>query len=70
MILPEKNRKDLEDIPEHIRESMQFYFIHEMEELLELVFLKHNSSPPAKKRSSRKKSKAGEENVSNVEVIA
>ncbi len=70
VILPEKNRKDLEDIPEHIRESMQFYFIHEMEELLELVFLKNNSSPPEKKRSSRKKNKAGEENVSNVEVIA
>jgi len=38
VILPEKNRKDLEDIPKKIIKGMQFYFIKEVDELIDLAF--------------------------------
>jgi|Deesub1362B_J571_1020462.scaffolds.fasta_scaffold05580_2 ATP-dependent Lon protease len=38
VILPEKNRKDLEEVPEKIRKEMSFKFVRRMEELIPLVF--------------------------------
>jgi ATP-dependent Lon protease len=40
IILPQKNEKDLEEIPEHIRAQMDFKFIQRMDEAIELA-LKH-----------------------------
>jgi ATP-dependent Lon protease len=40
IILPKKNEKDLEEIPEHIRNQMNFQFIQRMDEAIELA-LKH-----------------------------
>jgi ATP-dependent Lon protease len=40
IILPQKNEKDLEEIPEHIRKEMNFKFIHRMDEAIALA-LKH-----------------------------
>jgi ATP-dependent Lon protease len=40
IILPKKNEKDLEEIPEHIRNKMNFQFIQRMDEAIELA-LKH-----------------------------
>jgi ATP-dependent Lon protease len=40
IILPKKNEKDLEEIPEHIRAQMNFKFIQRMDEAIELA-LKH-----------------------------
>jgi ATP-dependent Lon protease len=40
IILPKKNEKDLEEIPEHIRAQMNFKFIQKMDEAIELA-LKH-----------------------------
>ena len=40
IILPKKNEKDLEEIPEHIRNQMNFKFIQRMDEAIELA-LKH-----------------------------
>jgi ATP-dependent Lon protease len=37
VILPEKNQKDLEEIPEHVRESMQFFFAKEMDDVIKLA---------------------------------
>jgi ATP-dependent Lon protease len=37
IILPQKNEKDLEEIPEHIRNQMNFKFIHRMDEAIELA---------------------------------
>ena len=37
VILPEKNRKDLEEIPQHVRESMQFHFAGEMDDVIKLA---------------------------------
>ncbi len=41
IILPKKNEKDLEEIPEHIRKQMNFKFIQRMDEAIELT-LKHS----------------------------
>lgn len=35
-ILPEKNRKDLEDIPDHVKQQMTFHFVSTMSEVLQL----------------------------------
>lgn len=43
IILPKKNEKDLEEIPEHIRNQMNFKFIQRMDEAIELA-LKHPES--------------------------
>lgn len=37
IILPKKNEKDLEEIPEHIRKAMSFKFIQRMDEAIELA---------------------------------
>ncbi len=37
IILPQKNEKDLEEIPEHIRSQMNFKFIQKMDEAIELA---------------------------------
>jgi ATP-dependent Lon protease len=37
IILPKKNEKDLEEIPEHIRSQMNFKFIQRMDEAIELA---------------------------------
>jgi ATP-dependent Lon protease len=39
IILPEKNRKDLEEIPLPIRQDMEFHLVNRMEEVLELALL-------------------------------
>ncbi|MEW6375707.1 MAG: endopeptidase La [Thermodesulfobacteriota bacterium] len=41
IILPKKNEKDLEEIPEHIRKEMNFKFIQRMDEAIALA-LKHS----------------------------
>lgn len=45
IILPKKNEKDLEEIPEHIRNQMNFKFIQRMDEAIELA-LKHPETRP------------------------
>lgn len=44
VILPEKNRKDLNDVPAHIRKTMQFYFVSEMEEVIGIA-LENEAAP-------------------------
>ncbi|HWQ89687.1 MAG TPA: endopeptidase La [Desulfitobacteriaceae bacterium] len=39
VILPEKNRKDLEEIPLPVRQVMEFHLVNRMEEVLELALL-------------------------------
>ena len=35
IILPDRNKTDLEEIPEHIVKSLEFHFVREMDEVLE-----------------------------------
>jgi ATP-dependent Lon protease len=37
VILPKRNAKDLEDVPENIRREMQFHFVENLDEALELA---------------------------------
>lgn len=37
VILPEQNRKDLEDIPEHVKKSLTFHFVNTTAEVLNLA---------------------------------
>jgi ATP-dependent Lon protease len=39
IILPAQNEKDLVEIPEHIRSALRFYFVENMDEVLELALL-------------------------------
>lgn len=39
VLLPEKNRKDLEDIPDDIKEVLDIHFVSKMEEVLEIALL-------------------------------
>ncbi len=38
IIMPEKNKKDLEEIPEHNIKDMKFHFVNEVNELLDIAF--------------------------------
>ena len=38
VILPSKNKKDLEEIPKRNIENMKFHFINEVEELINIAF--------------------------------
>jgi ATP-dependent Lon protease len=48
IILPKKNEKDLEEIPEHIRNQMNFKYIQRMDEAIELA-LKHTEPRTAER---------------------
>jgi ATP-dependent Lon protease len=48
IILPKKNEKDLEEIPEHIRNKMNFKYIQRMDEAIELA-LKHTEPRSAER---------------------
>ena len=37
VILPKKNEKDLEDIPEHVRAQMTFHFVEEMDDAFRIA---------------------------------
>ncbi len=43
IILPKKNEKDLEEIPEHIRNQMNFKFIQRMDEAIEIALREKES---------------------------
>jgi ATP-dependent Lon protease len=38
IILPKKNEKDLEEIPERIKKEMEFKFIQKMDEAINMAF--------------------------------
>jgi ATP-dependent Lon protease len=50
IILPKKNEKDLEEIPERIRKEMNFKFIQRMDEAIDLA-LKHPEVRPAERQT-------------------
>ncbi len=43
IILPEENRKDLEELPIHVREALIFHFVDRMPKVLEVALLPANS---------------------------
>jgi len=40
VILPEKNKADLDEVPVQVKDEMQFLFVKEMDELIDLALKK------------------------------
>ncbi len=47
VILPRRNEKDLEDVPDSVREAMQFHFVDTMDEVLDLALMPARTTPIA-----------------------
>jgi ATP-dependent Lon protease len=49
VILPQKNAKDLEEIPEAIKKEMEFHFVQKMDEIIPLALRERNPRASAPK---------------------
>ncbi|MGB2755237.1 MAG: endopeptidase La [Phycisphaerae bacterium] len=58
VILPERNRKDVEEIPAKIRRRMHFHYIRAMDEALPLVLADGKLAPGSRKKRSRRRKKS------------
>lgn len=54
IILPDHNRKDLEDIPEHIKKDLDFHFAKEMMDVIDVAIPGLNGRKKPKKSASKK----------------
>ncbi len=45
IVLPKRNRKDLEEIPEHVKKSLTFHLVSRIDEAIKAVFDRINSRP-------------------------
>ena len=43
VVLPAKNEKDLEEIPENIRQELSFHFVHSMDEVIKLALTRRKA---------------------------
>lgn len=64
VILPERNMKDLVDIPKKVRQDLKIVPVTHMDQVLELALQAASEKPARSKRSGRKKSKEGSEDAS------
>ena len=57
IILPDHNKKDLEDIPDHIKKDLTFHFAHEMMDVIDVALpgLNGRKKRPIKKTTSKAK---------------
>lgn len=58
IILPEENRKDLEDIPDEVMKKVHFEFVSEIGQVLKIMLAKPES-PERKKRPGTARKTAG-----------
>ena len=56
IILPDHNRKDLEEIPDHIKKDLEFYFAKDMLDVIKIAL--PQLSVNSKKKTPAKKQKA------------
>ena len=57
LILPEWNRKDLEDIPKNVQKEIRFHFVDKMKDVLEIAFDRKPRRAKSRKRKTQKTSK-------------
>jgi len=57
IILPDHNRKDLEDIPEHIKKDLGFHFAKEMMDVIDVALPGLNGRKKTTKKSASKTKK-------------
>ncbi len=55
IVIPERNRKDLEEIPRHIRKKLQFVFAKDMDQMLEVALADGHGGKAAHPRRSTSK---------------
>ncbi len=69
VVLPERNRKDLIEIPDQVRREMEFFFVKKMDDVLQYVLdLKKGESPfPEKPVKAAKSAKTGSRVTSEVD---
>ena len=53
IILPDQNRKDLEDIPEHIKKDLEFHFAKEMMDVIDVAIPGLKGKKKTRNRSSK-----------------
>jgi ATP-dependent Lon protease len=58
VILPERNRKDIDDVPEDIRKKLEFHFAKKAEDVLAVTLENGLASSPKRSRKSGSKRKA------------
>ncbi len=58
VIIPQLNKKDLEDIPKDIRDKMEFFPVKDMDEVVRLAFPRTVTAKPAKARAKAVGSRA------------
>ena len=56
VIVPERNKKDLEDIPKYIKKDMHFVFAETMDDVLKVALQKTDKKKPPKAVRSRQTS--------------
>ncbi|HKZ56630.1 MAG TPA: endopeptidase La [Thermodesulfovibrionales bacterium] len=54
VVIPKRNRKDLEDIPKYIKKDMEFIFVETMDDVLKVSLKKTNSRKTKKSVNSHK----------------
>ena len=54
VIVPERNRKDLEDIPKYIKKDMEFVFAETMDDVLKVALKKIEKKKPKKTNNSNR----------------
>jgi len=72
VIIPERNRKDLEEIPENLRSQINFIFAKTMEDVLDASLvggLKIKSIKSARKEKERKKNKTQQKKAKSVQAV-
>jgi len=57
IILPEKNKGDLEDLTDEVKKSLRFHFVNDIYEVLELVFAKAPAPRPAGRKPAARPAK-------------
>ncbi len=54
IIIPEKNRRDLEEIPSYVKDKIQFFPVHHMDQVLDIAF-QPEELPPAHEAGTEQK---------------
>jgi ATP-dependent Lon protease len=54
IILPDWNRKDLEDVPQKVEKEIEFHFVDKMLDVIDIALNGKKSRPAAKKRKKQR----------------
>ena len=58
VVLPAKNEKDLEEVPEQVREGLEFTFVKEISEVLDIALHQADEALPPRGASAAAKAKS------------